>query len=145
MAEDIEELRELWSGPESGWTLHRSYSARHKLFILLGPTPVTVAQLRALRMLSGQLQEVPLRDLKSRIPADGRVLIGEFHGRLVRDVAEKAKHLGLRFEVESLVRDVYLPVNRKTGLTWLIEDAETAQRVAERMMAAGMPVIDTEE
>ncbi|MCP3140547.1 hypothetical protein [Pyxidicoccus xibeiensis] len=145
MAEDIEEFRELWSGPESGWTLHRSYTVRHKLFVLLGPTPVTVSQLRALRMLPGPLQEVPHRDLKRAIPADGRVLIGEFYGHLVRDVAAKVKHLGLRFEVESLVLDFYLPVNSKTGRSWLIKDAETARRVAERMMAAGMPVVLAEE
>ncbi|MFP2907565.1 hypothetical protein ACLESD_21445 [Pyxidicoccus sp. 3LFB2] len=145
MAEDLENFRELWSDPASGWTLHHSSTVRHTFFVLLGPTPVTVSQLRALRMLPGPLQAVPLRDLKRHIPEDGRVLIDEFHGRLVRDVAEMAKHLGLRFDIESLVLDAYVPVNSKTGAAWLIEDAETARRVAERMMAAGMPVIHAEE
>jgi hypothetical protein len=145
MAEDIEAFRELWSGPDSGWVLHRFVTARHKVFILLDPAAVTVAQLRALRMLPGPHQEVPLRDLKRCIPADGQVCIGEFWGRLVRDVASKAKELGLPFKVESTSHTSYQVTNRKTGVSRVIEDAGTLRQVAERMLAAGMPVLDAEE
>lgn len=145
MAEDIESFRELWSSPDSGWTLHRFVTARHRVFILLDPAAVTVAQLRALRMLPGPHNQVPLRDLKRCIPADGQVCLGEFWGRMVRDVASKAKAQGLPFKVESTTYTSYQVMNRKTGVGRVIAAAGTLRQVAERMMAAGMPVLDAEE
>ena len=66
-------------------------------------------------------------------------------GRVARDVARDLSTGGLQVEIDDVSRISYIPVDRTTGHALLIEDELEAAKVAESMIAAGVPVTHIED
>ena len=66
--------------------------------------------------------------------------LGEMPGIAARRMFEALKQVGLRTELRSTSALSFLPLDRTTGATILIEDNAEARRLAEEMIRAGVPV-----
>ncbi|MCB9678209.1 MAG: hypothetical protein H6737_24120 [Alphaproteobacteria bacterium] len=134
---DLSELAYLWDGSDPGWVLHR---VDHFEFTVVVSVPVVNARVLA------TLRRV-LWGLRDRRPAEVRQALsrGEYRvahlGHIAhRQLCETLEAAGVAFHSEVVDLGGYLPV--KDGTALLIEDEKLGREVAERMLAAGVPVLE---
>lgn len=138
----IDEHRHLWDGSEAGWTLHQFNRLAWRISFPFSPDGPTQSDIVALRKLLPELRSTPisnvLDELRGRMSYDVPDELGNID---MRDLMDAANKLGLQPKAESIDRGGYLPVHTDGG-AMIIEDDDIAALVAERMLAAGVPVTE---
>jgi hypothetical protein len=126
------------------WVLERFYEERARVFAVLPPEGDRVQRVGALRRCVSALRHVSPAALLSRARRDGQIDLGEMAGREARRLAEHLADAGVDTRVIDASVTTYLPINRTTSEAWHIDDPEEARRIAEEMIANGVPVVDVE-
>lgn len=138
----IDELKYLWDGSEPGWELAHVDSVEWHLtfdFDVAGPTQAEIINLRKvvpeLMHLKLPLVYKELRGVAQYVTLQG------FGNMEAHKLEAQARELNLRVKKEDKQTGGYLPVlNGKNAL--IIEDEELLRSVVEKMIAAGVNIIE---
>ena len=123
------------------WVLTCYESDRAELTVLFDQSQPSVHELVALRRCLPAFREVSPADARTRAAgARGRLELGELAGPEARRLLDELRRAGLRSELRNTSSVSYLPLDRTTGSALLVEDHTEAQRLAEQMIRAGVPV-----
>src|SRR5262245_34464394 len=126
------------------WIVNRIFHERARLTIRFNGNSPTVSELIAIRKCLPQFRHVPPTQLRASIGNSRQLELGEMPTREARQISEAARIEGLDASVENASFISYLAEDRTMGGAWLIEDYQEACRLAESMIAAGVPVRDIE-
>ena len=98
----------------------------------------------ALRSLVAEYARLPPARLKSTIGSSCTFDIGEFSTAEAQQLKARASELGLLLEEKDTSHTCYLPVDTSGNMdeALLIDDDAEAERVAQEMIASGVPVKD---
>lgn len=132
----------LWDGSQPGWTLHRIDRVEWTIRFRFGETGASQAEIVALRKLVPELRDEPIVTVSQQLRQEHDYTFPRALGNLeVRALMEAARKAGLVATADSIDRGGYLPVDAE-GHALIIEDDRLAAQVAERMIAAGVPVVE---
>jgi hypothetical protein len=123
-----------WDRTDS-WQVRRIHEPRKRLRAHISD----MSDLARVRTLMPELRDVSPAEIRARV-RDGELDLGE-HGQIIGTrLIAAAKKLGLRLTVETdeIVRHEFF--NRTRNVTLHVDDADEAARVAEEMVAAGVPM-----
>ena len=138
----LDEYRHLWDGSEPGWTLHRFDRIVWRITFNFAPDGAAQSDLIALRKLLPALRAQPISNVVASLRGQSSYELPEELGNIdMRNLMDAAKTLGLETHAESIDRGGYLPVHTD-GSALIIEDDDESKLVAERMLAAGVPVTE---
>jgi len=127
------------------WVLQRFSSDRAELMVLFEASQPSLRELMALRQCLPSFKDIPPAAARAQAGSSGQLELGELPGPEARRLQSKLQRVGVRSEVRVTSRVSYTPLDRTTGLAWLIEDEADAARIAVQMIQAGVPVEDTTE
>ena len=129
---------------DADWVVLRSRLSRHALVVRFSQPSPSMAELAALRRISGEVALTPLGELKRRVGNAGTFVMSELGADEASEIAEAAKREGLLLSREVRHHTVMVPLNRRTRMVCLMEDDEEARRVCLAMIAAGRPLEEQE-
>lgn len=126
------------------WVLHRVQVKKRRLVVVFQQEGPSVKELMALRSLVAKYAQLPPPRLKSIIGLSRTLDIGGFAPAEAQRLKAKASELGLLLQEEATSHISYLPVDTSGCMdeALLICDDAEAERVAQEMIAAGVPVKD---
>lgn len=144
--DDLPQFDFIWNSPQEWGLLAHHHSEVVLTAIFPGESP-TVADLAALRRLRPELRDVPAHELKARFEGAREVELGCFSALEAREIEARAGQLEVPFEIRSQGHSFedYSAIARDGSHFLLIEDEELGQRVTRRMLAMGIPVVQTLE
>ena len=135
----------LWQlGTGHTWELHRRWRQVSVVTIHFTAPRATVRELAGLRKCLSELADLPPAEALARIGESGSLLLPELDTREATRLVAKLSRHGLRSSIESRVDAEVLAFDRTTGCALIMEDESEARRVKAEMMAAGVPVYDSE-
>ncbi|GAB5517732.1 hypothetical protein [Rhodopirellula baltica] len=138
----LDEYRHLWDGSEPGWTLHRFDRIVWRITFSFAPNGAVQSDIIALRKLLPALRAQPISNVVASLRGQASYELPEELGNIdMRNLMDAANTLGLEPHAESIDRGGYLPVHAD-GSALLIENDDESKLVAERMLAAGVPVTE---
>jgi hypothetical protein len=136
----IDEFRHLWDGSETGWTLHHYNRMEWTVTFQFGNDGPTLGEISAMRETLDHLRNQPVKSIWNKLRGMPTYSLPETLSNLeMRWLIDKADRASLRTSVVPADRSGYLPVNID-GSAMIIEDDRLAEKVAQRMIAAGVPV-----
>lgn len=136
----LDEYAYLWNGTQPGWRLQ--YFCRMEWLItfrfsLNGPT---LEEVRKLRGLPDEFRDTPTSEVWNRLRGQQSYTLADARSNLeMRRLTEDAGRLQLPVSVEARDDSGYLPVH-VDGFALVIEDDTIADKVARRMIEAGVEV-----
>jgi hypothetical protein len=141
-ATSLDEYRHLWDGSESGWTLQRFDRIEWCITFHFSPSGPNKSEIAALRKLLDEFRNLPVSDVWQQLRGRSTFTLPREVGNIdMRELIDCARELGLNVTADSIDRGGYLPIHNDESAL-LIEDDEIAVQVAERMIAAGVPVTE---
>jgi hypothetical protein len=136
----IDEFSHLWDGSESGWTLHHYDRMVWKVTFHFGDDGPTLTEISAMRDTLDDFRDQPVKLIWDKLRGTSTYSMSETLSNLkMRWLVDKADRASLRTSVVPIDRSGYLPV-RRDGSATIIEDDRLAEEVAQRMIAAGVPI-----
>lgn len=125
------------------WLIQRSHHYELALVVVFGSANPSMDELRRARKLRPEFSNESPALFRSRVQ-NGRLELGVLPREEGRVLASHATSLGLAIEHVATARRAYLFKDRG-GLGYLVvEDELDAERLANAMIEAGVPVIDLE-
>jgi hypothetical protein len=138
----LADFEHLWDGSQE-WVLtrHEHDAARIIIRFTGGLQPRDLA---AIRMLLPEFQNLPPTDVKRRLLHQTELSLGPLPTREALDLAQRAAVVGLEAGVVDASYTDYQPLQRTDAgvFALIIEDNDFAQRVCQRMLKAGVPVVN---
>src|SRR6185503_7697293 len=104
------------------WILQRFTSDRATLMVLFEASKPSLRELVALRQCLPSFKDIPPAAARAQGGSSGRLELGELPGPEARRLQSKLQRAGVRSEVRVTSTVSYMPLDRTTGLAWLIED-----------------------
>lgn len=143
---ELHEYAYLWDGSE-GWSLSSCSRDEAVLTVVFAGTRPSVAELAALRRLSDEFRELPVRELKSRLGDKSEIELGRFSGMVAHEIEERSARIGVPFSIRSQYRHSvsYSPIQRSENgdfVMLLIENEDLRERVTSEMLKRGVPVTE---
>ena len=139
----IEDFAHMWDGSDDGWTLHYFDRKAWRITVRFPQGRPAIHDVAKLREFDDDLQNIPtskiweqLRDLPSYS------LASEFSNVDIHTKMKRGKELGLNCDCICIDHSGYLAVHAN-GSAMIIEDDEEAGQVTQRMLDAGVPVVQT--
>jgi hypothetical protein len=122
------------------WVLKCFESDRAELTIRFEGGRPSLRELAALRRYLPGFRDVPPATARARAGDRGRLELGDLPGPEARRLWDELRRAGLQAELHNTSGVSYLPLDRTTGAALIVEDDAEAQRLAEEMIRAGVPV-----
>jgi len=136
----IDEYRYLWDGSEPGWRLRETDFTVHYISFCFGECGPSKADVLALRRLLDEFRDRPMHEVWNQLRgSESYTIPRDFTNLEMRSLVERAERAGLTVTLDGEQRGGYLPISADGGAL-IIEDDELAKAVAEKMIAAGVPV-----
>ena len=139
----FEDFAHMWDGTDDGWTLHYFDRKEWQITVRFPGGRPTIQDIVKLRNFDEDLLILPasslwgqLRDV-DRCTLQTNVSSVEVHSKM-----ERGNELGFQCECVCVDRSGYLAVHLN-GSAMIIEDEEEAKQVTQRMIAAGVPIVET--
>lgn len=126
------------------WEVQRIFTERARLVVRIPQDGNRTSHLAALRRCSPELAVLAPSELLRLINDAGEIDLGDMAGRAARHLAGELEKQGASVKAINTSHTDFLPINRTSSSMWLIEDPVEARRIAEEMMAAGVPVVDVQ-
>jgi hypothetical protein len=126
------------------WVLHRVFHELTSLTIQFAVEKPSVKELIALRQCLPKFRDTPPAALRGMIGDSGTLDLGLLAERDARGIMKMLQAEGLKFVARDASTISYLPEDKTLKSVLLIEDDVEAARIAEEMLAAGVPVEDIE-
>lgn len=138
--EELEEFCHLWDGSEN-WVLIKGHYNRTALTILFADRDPNIREIAAMRSLLPQYRNLAPRDIKNLVKHSGELDMEPMSIEEAHRLIELGQRQGLKFKVIDASYITYLPFRPADNMMYGIEDPELADRVYEKMLQAGVPVM----
>jgi hypothetical protein len=125
------------------WEVHRRVHDRRRLKVLFASGTPGTQELIAVRKLFPQFRHMSPSELKATV-LNGVLLVGIVEGREAYALGKIASKVSLNLIIEDASYVSYLAFNASDRSVWLIENEPQCRALCEEMIAAGIPVIDSE-
>jgi hypothetical protein len=142
--DELEELTHLWDGTED-WVLHAFYHSEVDLKIVFEGEHPSIQEIMAVRKLLEEYREIPVQKIKAQIGASKVLSLGKRSTFESQPLLQHAQEIGLTVVQLGASHTGYLPFNRTDKTALIIEDDELSERVAKKMLEAGVPVTEHTE
>ncbi len=139
----IEELAHMWDGSDAGWTLHYFDRKAWRITVRFPEARASIHDVAKLRQFDDDLRNVPASNLWEQLrDLACYTLASEFSNIDINAKMKRGSELGLHCECVCVDCSGYLPVD-VNGFAMIIEDDNEAKQVTQRMLDAGVPVVQT--
>ena len=142
--DELEDLSYLWDGSEN-WGLSATYHSDVDLKVVFEGERPSVQELMAVRKLLNEYHDVPVHQVKAQIGNSKELSLGIRSSMEAHHLLEQAQKLGLNLVEEDASHVDYWPVkpvDDGESSFLLIEDEELAKRVTQKMLEAGVPIVE---
>lgn len=138
----IEEFKYLWDGSETGWFLQHTDHVIWHLIFYFEKTGPSKQELSKLHKIVPELKSLKITSIYNNLKGHSIYRTQETYGNIEsRRLFEKASALGLNVDLECKQIGGYLPIS-KDNFALIIEDDNLANRVIEKMIEAGVEIIE---
>lgn len=139
---NIEEFKYLWDGSEPNWSLQHIDHVVWHLVIHFGEMGPSTHEIIKIRKIVPELKSKKVTSIYQELKGHSIYRTQEKYGNLEsRKLSSQASELGLNVELESEQIGGYLPIS-KDNSALIIEDDCLAKMVVEKMIEAGVKVVD---
>ncbi len=139
----IEEFAHMWDGSDDGWTLHYFDRKAWRITVRFPEGRPSIHDVSKLRQLDDDLRNVPASSLWTQLrDVASYSLASELSNVDIHAKMQVGTELGLHCECECIDKSGYLAVH-VNGSAMIIEDDDEARQVTQRMLDAGVPVVET--
>ena len=142
--DELEELSHLWDGTEN-WVLHAFYHSEVDLKIVFEGEHPSIQEIMAVRKLLEEYREIPIQKIKAQIGASKELSLGKRSTFEAQPLLQHAQELGLSVVQTGASHIGYLPFNQIDQTALIIEDDELSERVAKKMLEAGVSATEHTE
>jgi hypothetical protein len=125
------------------WIVYRTRHDMRRVKIKFACSSPSAIELLAVRKCFPQFRDLVPEKLKATV-SGGELDVGVISGRMVPSLMHAAREYQLHLNVVDASWINHLPFDRTTGHVWLIEDHAEGEAIAAEMIAAGVPVEDSE-
>jgi hypothetical protein len=140
----IDDYHYLWNGSED-WVLSAHYNSQASVKISFAGKQPTSKEIAAIRKLIPIYRNTPVIEVKSLLSHQKEIDLGVLSWSETNRMIEYSRELDLEVIAVDSSHTSYLPINRSTNQALLIEDNALANRIIEKMLKLGVPVVDFEE
>ncbi|OUC16211.1 MAG: hypothetical protein B0A82_02855 [Alkalinema sp. CACIAM 70d] len=138
----LNDFQHLWDGSESGWKLIRVERQTWRLTFTFAESGPSLKEISSLRCLLDEFHDMPVNVVFSRLRSQAAYLLPRNLSNLeMHSLMKQAQQLGLRASVVEDDQSGYLPVD-ENGSALIIEDDMVAREVENRMLEAGVVVVE---
>ncbi len=139
----LEDFAHMWDGTDDGWTLHFFDRKEWQITVRFTTGRPTIQDITKLRNFDDVLLNLPASSLWGQLrDVDRYTLQTNFSSVDVHSKMQRGTELGFQCECVCIDRSGYLAVHLN-GAAMIIEDDDEAKQVTQRMIAAGVPIVET--
>lgn len=139
---NLEKYQHMWDGSEPGWQLYKIDKTSWTLTIEFGHSGPTKKELMTLHKIIPELRSKKITDIYRELKTLNSYESNDVYGNIeAREIYELAQENGLNANLTSNQSINYIPVCKDNMVT-LIEDDEVADKVKEKMLAAGVTIVN---
>lgn len=126
------------------WEVRKVIQNRYRVTVCIEGASPSVVELMAVRCCLPEFRDLPPVNLRNAIAQSGGLVLEELGELEFQWLKRRLDAGGVRCRVEVESREPYVCVDRTTSTSLHMEDLEESRRVAEKMIASGVPVVPCE-
>jgi len=137
---DLSEYKHLWDGSEEGWILERFDRDLMQIEVLFDESGPSIKEIKSLRLAIPNYGRRKIQVVFDELLGQKQIRIGEFESIEGRKIVEACDREKLRTRIKERLETTFLPFNKETQISLVIEDDTIALAVAEEGIRQGMKV-----
>jgi hypothetical protein len=138
---ELERVSYLWSGTER-FELHRHVYKRTMLKVVFADGKASIGDIFALRKLFQRYRSLSLQEARHQIGNTAPLELGIFDSIMAEELVVRGREMGLKLVSSDASWVGYMPVHAATGVEIVIPEDELVKKVVEKMMVAGVLIIE---